>query len=362
MVIYTSKILNIFFSRSCADDKQNSIYYSLCEEYNDDDHICIIDVDNNYNNGVNDKLCEGILHEIKKCDLFICILTPTYNNNEKVKYINNNVIFELGYAYNSFYKENIFIFVEDDETIKRDFEILRPSMLSSIKYKTYTEYDDINDIIKQKYEHFKNCYNINYNGYILLDKNVVSLIKYKISQLLNNNNNIKKKLSKLEYYIENYKDDDIIEMVFLFIDEYINRKQLAYYALDWFFNFLSNNILDSYWYNWVFNKNNQIKILNLLKVIQYLLFEKFISFNKVKINTNRRNFAIVIFELLKTKQFTYKNELEILLKKSINNKLENYKIFFYKLKFLHNSKNQDEKNYYEDLITNSKNRYNKYII
>lgn len=361
MVENTPKTLNIFFSRANNNETQFSIYSSLCEKYDGDDKICIIDVDDKYD-GVNDKLCEGILHEIKKCDIFICILTPIYDN-ERGKYINNNVLFELGYAYNCIDKENIYIFIEENEEIKRDFEMLSPSMLCSIKYKTYNSYEDIDIIIEKKYNDFEDNYDNDFNEYILLDKNVVGLIKYEISKTLNNDNNIEDKLSNLEYYVVNYKHNDIIEIVFLFIDEYINNYELSYYVLDWFFNFLSNKILDSYLYKWIFNKNNQIKILNLLRVIQYQLFEKFRQINKVKINTNRRNFAIIIFELLKTKIFPYENEIEILLNNSINHNVNgNYNIYIYKLKSLHNSKNENEKIYYKNLITNSKNSYNKYII
>lgn len=360
MVENTPKTLNIFFSRANNDETQFSIYSSLCDKYDGNDKICIIDVDDKYD-GVNDKLCEGILHEIKKCDIFICILTPIYNN-EKGKYINNNVLFELGYAYSCIDKENIYIFIEENEEIKRDFEMLRPSMLSSIKYKTYNSYEDIDIIIEKKYNDFENNYDNNFNEYILLDNNVVSIIKYEITKILNNDNNIKDKLNKLEYYCDKYKCYDVIEIIFLFIDEYINTHQLEYSILNWFFIFLSNTILD-YDFVWFNNKNNQVKILNLLRVIQYQLFEKFRRINKVKINTSRRNFAIIIFELLKTKIFAYKNEVEILLNNSVNHNINgNYEIYIYKLKSLHNSKNADEKNYYEDLIMNSKNSYNKYII
>jgi hypothetical protein len=93
------------------------------------------------------------------------------------------------------------------------------------------------------------------------------------------------------------------------------------------------------------------------------LFEKFKRINKIKININRRNFAIIIYELLKTKLFSYKNEIEILLNNSIKNNINgNYEIFIYKLKSLHNSKNNNEIYYYEDLIASSKNSYNKHYI
>lgn len=361
MVENTPKTLNIFFSRANTDETQFSIYSSLCEKYYGNDKICIIDVDDKYD-GVSDKLCEGILNEIKKCDIFICILTPIYNEDTG-KYINNNVLFELGYAYSCIDKENIYIFIKDDEEIKRDFEILRPSMLSSVKYKTYNSYEDIDVIIEKKYNDFEDNYDNNFNEYILLDKNVVSFIKYEISQILNNDNTIEDKLNKLDYYIVNYKHNDIIEIIFLFIDEYINNNQLAHWVLDWFFNFVSNKILDCCLYKWIYNKNNQIKILNLLRIIQYQLFEKFKHINKIKININRRNFAIIICELLKTNLFGYKNEIEILLNDSIKNNInENYEIYVYKLKSLHNSKNVNKKYYYEDLITSSKNSYNKYYI
>jgi len=358
MVENTPKVLNIFFSRANNDDTIFDIYSSLCEKYNNDNKICIIDVDDKYN-GVNDKLCEGILQEIKKCDMFICILTPIYTENIGY-YINNNVLFELGYAYSCIDKENIHIFIENDENKKKMFEKLRPSMLSSIKYNSY---EDIDIIIETKYSDFENNYDNNFNDYLLLDNNVISIIKYEISKILNNDNNIKDKLSKLDYYIVNYKYNDIIEIIFLFIDEYINNNQLAHCALDWFFKFVSNKILDCHFYKWIYNKNNQIKILNLLRIIQYQLFEKFKHINKIKININRRNFAIIIYELLKTKIFAYKNEIEILLNDSIKNNINgNYEIYIYKLKSLHNSKNENEKYYYEDLITSSKNSYNKYYI
>lgn len=357
MVENTPKVLNIFFSRANNDGILFDIYSSLCEKYNNNNKICITDVDDKYN-GVNDELCEGILQEIKKCDMFICILTPIYTEDSGY-YINNNVLFELGYAYSCIDRENIHIFIENDENKKKMFEKLRPSMLSSIKYNSY---EDIDIIIEKKYNDFEDNYDNNFNEYILLDKNVVSLIKYEITKILNNDNNIKDKLNKLEYYCDKYKCYDVIEIIFLFIDEYINTHQLEYSILNWFFIFLSNTILD-YDFVWFNNKNNQVKILNLLRVIQYQLFEKFRRINKVKINTSRRNFAIIIFELLKTKIFAYKNEVEILLNNSVNHNINgNYEIYIYKLKSLHNSKNADEKNYYEDLIMNSKNSYNKYII
>lgn len=359
MVENTPKVLNIFFSRANNDETQISIYSSLCDKYDGNDKIHIIDVDDKYD-GVSDKLCEGILNEIKKCDIFICILTPIYTENSGY-YINNNVLFELGYAYSCIDKENIHIFIENDENKKKMFEKLRPSMLSSIKYNSY---EDIDIIIEKKYNDFEDNYHNNFNEYILLDKNVVSFIKYEISQILNNDNTIEDKLNKLDYYIINYKHNDIIEIIFLFIDEYINNNQLAHCVLDWFFSFVSNKILDDCClYKWIYNKNNQIKVLNLLRIIQYQLFKKFKHINKIKININRRNFAITIFELLKTNLFGYKNEIEILLNKSIKNNInENYEIYVYKLKSLHNSKNLNKKYYYEDLITSSKNSYNKYYI
>jgi nucleoside 2-deoxyribosyltransferase len=361
MVDNIPKVLNVFISRANKDEKQQEIYSELCEEYRENVNICIIDVDNIYE-GLNNNLCEGILQEINKCDLFICILTPIHTD-ESGKYINNNVLLELGYAYSCINKENIYIFIEDDEQKKKDFEKLRPSMLFSFKYKTYITYEDIDNVINQKYNDVEYSYNNNFNKYVLLDKNVVSIIKYEITKILNDDViNIKNKMNKIGYYIQNYKCCDVIEVIFLFIDEYINIHQLEYYLLDWFFNCLSNVILD-FDFVWINVKNNQIKLLNLLKLIQYKLFEKFRNINKIKINKNRRNFAITLYELLKTKNFYYRNEVMELLDVSIKNNIHGkYELFTYKLKLLHNCNNINKKNYYEDLITNSKNSYNTYHI
>ena len=176
---------------------------------------------------------QGFCYYVNKCDLFICILTPIHTD-ESGKYINNNVLLELGYAYSCINKENIYIFIEDDEQKKKDFEKLRPSMLSSFKYKTYITYEDIDDVINQKYNDVEDNYNNNFNKYVLLDKNVVSIIKYEITKILNDDViNIKNKMNKIGYYIQNYKCCDVIEVIFLFIDEYINIHQLEYYLLDW---------------------------------------------------------------------------------------------------------------------------------
>jgi hypothetical protein len=358
MVENTPKVFNIFFSRANNDETIFSVYSSLCEKYDGNDNICIIDVDDKYD-GVNDNLCEGILNEIKKCDMFICILTPIYTENSGY-YINNNVLFELGYAYSCIDKENIHIFIEHNEDKKKMFEKLRPSMLSSIKYNSY---EDIDIIIEKKYNDFEDNYDNNFNDYLLLDNNVISIIKYEISKILNNDTIIEDKLNKLDYYIINYKHNDIIEIILLFIKEYITNNQLAHCVLDWFFNFVSNKILDCCLYKWIDNKNNQIKILNLLRIIQYQLFDKFKRINRIKININRRNFAITIHQLLKENLFYYKNKIKTLLNDSIKNNINrNYEIYIYKLKSLHNSKNENEKYYYEDLITCSKNSYNKYYI
>lgn len=100
-----------------------------------------------------------------------------------------------------------------------------------------------------------------------------------------------------------------------------------------------------------------------MKLIKYILFEKYKTFNKKKINKNRRNFAITIFELLKTSVFSYKDEITQLLNESVNHNINgNYEIYIYKLKSLHNSSAENNKYYYQDLIVRSKNSYNKYYI
>ena len=370
MVEEAQKKINIFISYSNADEIQYNIFDKICEKYStDNNNISIVDVDNDYS-GVNDKLCEGILHKIKKSDMFICMLTPINDNNSIVN-LNNNVILELGCAYDCISSENIYIFIENDEIKKKDFERLRPRMMSSIKYKTYNSTEgelDIIDVIEHKKTEVENKYKYKYdfNQHILLDKNVISLIKYDMLKLLNSNKNIKDKLTGLDEYIKQYKHIDIVDLVFLFINQYIVDNQMSSYVLNYFFHFASNNLLDDFWHKWMYQKNNQITTLNLLRIIKYQLFEKFKNNNSYKAHVNRRNFAIIVIELIYTNFFAYKQELTSLLYDSINNyKSILYNTYVCNLKKLNEAiKTNDIKNkhHYEDLILKAKKCYNKYWI
>lgn len=353
--------LNVFFSHTQKDNEQYEMHSSLCEIYRCADDIHIIDVDDKYD-GVSDTLCDGILQEIKKCDVFIGILTPLYDNDSGMYHINNNVLFELGYAYSCIDKENIYIFVKEDEKHKQNFERLRPSMLSSVKYKTYCSHEDIDELIKKKHADFENNSYNGFNEHALLDEGVVSCVKHDIIKMLNDNTTIEEKLHKLHNYVRTYKHNCIVEIVFLFISEYIDDNQLSYCALDWVCDFMST-ILDDYWYKWIYNQNNQIKLLNLLRVVQYQLFEKFRNLNEVRINTNRMNFAILMCELLKHPIMSYKTDLEIVLNNSIHNNVHSdYDIYVKALRAWYASKSVDEKHKYEDLILFSKNDYNVYHV
>jgi len=362
MVEETPTSLNIFISRTNNDEEQQVIYEALSAKYDGHDAIRIIDVDEKHA-GVGEKLCDGILREIQKCDVFISILTPSNANGREI-HINSNVLFELGYAYSCIDKENIYVFVKEDEYHKKNFEMLRPSMLSSIKYNTYMSYEDIDNIIKMKLEEFEYNHANNHTEYAMLDEKVVSLIKYEMVHMLNNTDNIEDILCKLRHYVDTYKHNEVTEITFLFIANHITDHQLSHSVLNWFFYFVTNNMLDS-WYKhtWIQNQNNQIKLLNLLRMIQYQLFEKFKYLNKKPVKINRRNFAITIFELLKVKIIAYKSELQTLLNKSVKNDVhKKYEIYVCKLKSLHSSKNTNEKNHYQDLILFSKNSYNKWNV
>lgn len=200
--------------------------------------------------------------------------------------------------------------------------------------------------------------------YVLLDNNCRSIIKYEISKLLENcDTDLNAKITHIKYYLESYKCYEVIELFFLFVNENTNKNQLEHNLVNYFFIALSDIILD-YDYEWINVKNNQFRLLNLLKIIQYVLFEKYKSINKKKINTTRRNFAIIIFELSKTDFFEYKNEVKEILDNSIvNNINSNYEIYIYKLSKLHSIECKHEKHsYYQLLITRSKNSYNTFFL
>lgn len=366
---------NVFVSRA-SDETQTTIYNDLVNKYENNNKIHIIDVDNNEQMGLNNNLRGGIFQEINKCHIFTCILTPTDINIDSniITIINNNVLLELGYAYSCIDEENIFVFIEADEEKKKMFEKLRPSMLSSIKYKEYTSYEDIDEIIIEKYEYFKNNDdNENMlNNYVLLDKNVVSSIKCDMIKIFNDDTiSISDKMNKMDYYLDKYeKCYEVNEMCFLFLSQsiYLNVGRLNNKIVNYFFY----TLLYGFSWEWRNNKNNQINIFNLMKLIEYKLFRKYGCIKTKKINKNRRNFAITIFELLNTtayRNFSNKKEIEILLEESIQNNIKNdnknYEMYVYKLKmrYFHKTNGDKDKDfYYEDLILKTKSVYNKWVV
>ena len=108
MVDYMTKIFNVFISHASTEEQQN-LYENIVVHYADNKNIHIIDV-NSRDKGINNNLCDDILSEINKCDLFICILTPIKMNDDPIK-LNNNVILELGYSLDCIGKENIYIYL-----------------------------------------------------------------------------------------------------------------------------------------------------------------------------------------------------------------------------------------------------------
>lgn len=360
MVDLLQSKFNVFVSYSSSDILQYDIFFKLSELYTDNDEISIIDVDNTPVD-ISTNLGDNILKKINGCNLMICLLTPFFNGETFI--INNNVILELGYAKNALSDENIYLFIEDDEEKKRQFQKIIPTMLNGVKYSTYITYEDIQDLIESEYKKKENFQDPRMNDYLLSDKNVVSLIKYDISKVLNNEVfPVKTKVSEIYHYLECYAHYDLIEMVFLYLNEIIETRQLEYELMNCFFKVTECHILD---YNdqWIQNKNNQIKILNLLKLIEYQIFQKYGHLNKKKINSCRRNFSLILYELLKYKKYSFKTEINNLLTKSLSDSVHlNYEIFCYKLKQLKDTTNTSEKNKYEDMILSSKTTYNKFWI
>ena len=347
------EIFNVFVARGSNDDVE---YDSLCNHYNTtNSHVRIMDPNENLNN-MTCELCKNVLMLINESKLFIAILTPS-NVDDSIR-LNSNVLLELGYALSCKDLNNILIFVKDDENYKKDFERLRPSMLSHITYNTYIDYESFIHHI-QTHE-CEVTHEDSITDYIIADSKCISLIKFEFSKLLLLTNiDIQTKISQINYYFKNYQSYEVTELFYLFINEYINTNQLDYQVTDYFIYLLYTNILD---YTWIDNKNNQVKILSVLKLIKYRIFDKFKLKNNKHIIKNRRNFAISLFELLKSNKFYYNDHVKKILDESVylTNDI-NYELYIYKLNKLYNGGTKTQ-NYYEDTILYCKSKYNSFII
>ncbi len=372
---YKSNIFNIFISHDSGDEQHTlyeNIHTFINEKYKEE--INIIDVDSNKTN-IKTSLCDSILKEINKSNLFICILTPIMIVKYDKEYfsINNNVVLELGYALSCIDNDNIFIFVKDDEICKREYNSIRPSMLSHVKYHTYNSFEDITDLIDVQNSLYSE-YNedITINTIALNDNICKSIIKINLTNiLLTSFKSIYTKLNKIDFYLQYYECYDIHELIITYIYNEINTNyEYNSLYIDKFITILYNNLLD-YKCKWILNLSNQIKIINILKIISYKLFIKFGHHINNAIINNRRNFAVIIHELLNFKYFKYIDDINVILCDSLYNESihyehhADYEIFVYKLQLYYKYKNNgniNKKIYYEDLIYNSQNNYNKWYI
>mgnify|MGYP003385701337 FL=1 len=353
-------LFNVFISWSNVDEIQSQIYDDIYNKYIDNIDITIIDVNNVYD-GVNNNLCEGILNKIKECDLFICLLTPIQDNINMT--LNPNVVLELGYAYSCVNKDNIHIYIENDENKKQNYENICPSMLSSLKYNTYISYEDIDDLINISYEK----YECNNNIHTLTDTTILSYIKYDLHKIIYSNIKINKKIRKMQQFIYNYEYksniiDMSVDMIILFLDDYINKTPiLNFFVINWFFKIFVNTILDNGRYVWFNQKNNQLKIMNIFKILKYKLFLNNNYKNNKEINNCRMNFALSLFEICDN--CSYKSKFINLINESAcDYSNSDYKKYIIKLNMYQLNKLTDNCDCYEDIIEESNSCYNKYNI
>lgn len=202
---------------------------------------------------------------------------------------------------------------------------------------------------------------LTHNQLALQDVTVLGLIKLEVNKILNNKEHVTRKMHRLDYYINTYNHNEIIDLIFAFLREYINGKLFAHTALNWFANFVSNLLLDKSENGWMHNQNNQLKLLDLLQTIEYQLFNKGNNVLTPNADINRRNFAIVLHELLKSNITLLKPNVEELWINSINhfNNLD-YRDFAAKLESLRNATNDAEQFQCEELILNNNNIYNQW--
>ena len=223
-------------------------------------------------------------------------------------------------------------------------------MLSRIKFFTYIDEEEIINFIDIKYDHYsKYCCETNDIGkYIINDDKYIGLIKFEFSKfLLDNKLDIQTIMKQIIYFLDTFKCYETIELFFIFSNEYIRKNNLAHEFFNFLFYTFYAKILD-FGCSWINNKNNQIKLVNMLGLIQYWLFGKYKHINTFEINVNRRNFAIFLFELLNENYFLYKNDVQIILNKSIkHNQFHNYELFVFQLRGLYYSRNNYNNNEFE---------------
>lgn len=373
MVEYLPYTFNIFISYSCKDEIQSSIFENLCEYYDNHDSIKIIDVCEKNDNNSDNFLCDSILSHIKSCDLFICLLTPLLEEENTYK-LNYNVILELGTALSNIDIQNVCIFIEDDENKKQIYDKIKPSMISHLRYNTYiNDENNCEDLISHILENFdkwdkqQNSFS-NINNEIKTDNILQSIIKREMINLMFNLSD--ENINKMEEYVTLYKTSNIINLYVSFMwDNIPIYTKKNFKLMNSFFYILCNEILD-FDYSWISNKNNQINIINLFSVIQYQLFEKYKIIKTTIINKTRRNFGIASFELIKCHNVTCHDEIKNIIDKSLNNTIyDNYIQFIIRLNSLNNDvvfktylEIKRPKEYYEDLILNSRTQYNTYIL
>lgn len=375
MVEFLPNTFNVFVSFSSSDEIQHDIFNSLCNYYDTHNQIKIIDVSQRVCTA-SDSLCNGIISKIKTSDLFICILSPIMQN--EIIGLNLNVILELGTAMSCLEPENVCIFIEDDENKKHDFERLRPSMISHLKYNTYmcseteNNYRDIVECIEEKLENWDKEEYFSVNNIIKNDVTLQSIIKREMLNLMFENRTqiSDENLAKLENYVKSYNSSEIINLYFSFMYDniplYANN---GFELMNSFFDILVNKILD--WdYSWISNNTNQISVINLLNNIQYQLFDKFKNIKNEQIDTARKNFAIAVFDLLKCHKVSHNDSVKnIIITSLTNTQCDDYTQFVNRLNYIHKKiafipsvDVNRKKNYYEDLILNSTTPYNNTYI
>lgn len=129
----------IFYAHSTQNDMSLKMYERvciLCEEQNKYKNINIIDTDDKTTDGENHDLFTNIRKDIDSADLFICDMTPDYENDNKI-YHNANVMLEIGYVVKKKI-ETIFI-------VNKKYSEKFPSLLKGIHYDIKYENNDDNE-------------------------------------------------------------------------------------------------------------------------------------------------------------------------------------------------------------------------
>jgi hypothetical protein len=320
---------NVFISYSPQDENQRHIYDEIVERSTDD--------------GFRVLERKSMLSKIPECHLFVCIMTPSYDEKTQSFHTNGNVLLELGNAFHCVNEEHIKCFVE--KSTMKEYITERPSLLDNIHVDQYQESSCIFEIIK-----------------VMRDKHIKEFahdyLKVRYFDELNaSGKNVKVTMDK---YLSTYEYDVIVDMSIMFIREKIDFL-LDTNMNDSFFYVMHNFLLYGDYNDWFSRRNNQIIINSMFARLIYILFYKYVKVKTTEVINNRMCFGLLLNEIVNKSKYPVLTDMitsrmeESIVTSRYNDNNYDY-IEYMDLLKQYNKHNRDYDIYCK--ITNNKSGYN----